>query len=375
MKEKRSEQLKRVAPVGAPAARSEASTAGWAGDRTREFIATSRDARQPSAHPEAVDDRALLDAYSRAVVTVVEHLTPSVVSIRVATEVRRGVSAEGAGSGFVVAPDGFVVTNHHVVENARGVTVVFTDGRELVARVVGVDPATDLALLRVAEGGLVPVEIGRSEALRVGQLVVAIGNPLGFQSTVSAGVVSALGRNLRGRSGRLIENVIQTDVALNPGNSGGPLVDSGGRVVGVNTAMIPMAQGLCFAIPSSTMEWVVGELVTRGRVRRTILGIVAQTRPVNRRLQRGFDLPAPSAVEIVSLLESGPAARAGLRERDIIVSMGGAGLSSVDELQRLLARWTPGEPLGVTVLRNGGHRHDFDVVPIDDGESSRPIAN
>jgi S1-C subfamily serine protease len=372
MKAKKSERPERVASdgettsgwrrTGAPAGEA----AGWDGDRTREFLSTPDDANQPGTPSRVVDDRALLDAYSRAVVTVVEHLTPSVVSIRVATEVRRGVSAEGAGSGFVVAPDGFVVTNHHVVENARGATVVFTDGRELAARVVGIDPATDLALLRVAEGGLAPVEIGRSEALRVGQLVVAIGNPLGFQSTVSAGVVSALGRNLRARSGRLIENVIQTDVALNPGNSGGPLVDSGGRVVGVNTAMIPMAQGLCFAIPSSTMEWVVGELMTRGRVQRTILGIVAQTRPVNRRLQRGFDLPAPSAVEIVSLLENGPAARAGLRERDIIVAMGGAGMSSVDELQRLLGRWTPGKALAVTVLRNGGHRHDVEVVPIDD---------
>jgi S1-C subfamily serine protease len=219
------------------------------------------------------------------------------------------------------------------------------------------------------------VEIGRSEALRVGQLVVAIGNPLGFQSTVSAGVVSALGRNLRGQSGRLIENVIQTDVALNPGNSGGPLVDSRGRVVGVNTAMIRMAQGLCFAIPSSTMEWVVGELMTRGRVRRAILGVVAQTRPVNRRVQRGFDLSAPTAVEIVSLVENGPAARAGLRERDIIVAMGGAGMSSVDELQRLLGRWTPGETLAVTVLRNGGHRHEVEVVPIDDQAPSRPVAN
>jgi S1-C subfamily serine protease len=200
----------------------------------------------------------------------------------------------------------------------------------------------------------------------VGQLVIAIGNPLGFQSTVSAGVVSALGRNLRARSGRLIENIIQTDVALNPGNSGGPLVDSRGRVVGVNTAMIRMAQGLCFAIPSGTMEWVVSELMTRGRVLRAVLGITGQTRPVNRRVQRGFGLARPSAVEIVSLADGAPAQRAGLREKDLIVEMAGAGVSSVDDLQRLLGRWTPGEPMRVTVLRNGGHRHEVEVVPAGD---------
>jgi len=288
------------------------------------------------------------------------------VSIRIVTAKRRGGGGEGAGSGFVIAPDGFVVTNHHVIENARDVTVVFTDGRELTARVVGSDPSTDLALLRVPEGGLVPAEIGRSEKLRVGQLVIAIGNPLGFQSTVSTGVVSALGRNLRARSGRLIENVIQTDVPLNPGNSGGPLVDSRGRVVGVNTAMIRMAQGLCFAIPSATAEWVVSELMTRGQVHRAVLGIVAETRPVNRRVQRGFDLAQPTAVEIMSLAEGGPARRAGLRERDLIVAMAGTGISSVDDLQRLLARWTPETPMTVTVLRHGGHRHEIDVIPAED---------
>jgi len=243
---------------------------------------------------------------------------------------------------------------------------VFTDGRELAARVVGTDPATDLALLRVNEGGLTPVEIGRSENLRVGQLVIAIGNPLGFQSSVSPGVVSALGRNLRGQSGRLIENVIQTDVALNPGNSGGPLVDSRGRVVGVNTAMIRMAQGLCFAIPSATMTWVVGELMTSGRVHRAVLGIVGQTRPVNRRLQREFNLAGPTAVEVVSLMENGPAQKAGIRERDVIVAMDGHGIASIDDLQRVLARATAGKPLAVTVLRHGGHRHQIDVTPAPD---------
>ncbi|HKW14933.1 MAG TPA: trypsin-like peptidase domain-containing protein [Candidatus Krumholzibacteria bacterium] len=312
------------------------------------------------------DDLELLDAYSRAVIGVVERLTPSVVSVRVTAENGRGGVGQGAGSGFVIAPDGFVVTNHHVVEKASAVTVVFTDGRELSARVVGMDPATDLALLRVPEGGLVPVEIGRSEHLRAGQLVIAIGNPLGFQSSVSTGVVSALGRNLRGQSGRLIENIIQTDVALNPGNSGGPLVDSRGRVVGVNTAMIRMAQGLCFAIPSATMTWVVGELMTSGRVHRAVLGIVGQTRPVNRRVQREFNLSEASAVEIVTLMANGPAQLAGLRERDVIVSMDGQGIASIDDLQRILARTVAGKPVTITVIRHGGHRHVIEVTPVQD---------
>jgi S1-C subfamily serine protease len=324
-----------------------------------ESPATGDDAAIP------VDDHELLDAYSRAVVGVVERVGPSVVSIRVTVEGRRGTS-EGAGSGFVVAPDGYVVTNHHVVDGAKHLSVMFTDGHELDARIVGTDAATDLALIRVSEGGLPSAQIGRSEQLHVGQLVIAIGNPLGFQSTVSTGVVSALGRNLRGRSGRLIENIIQTDVALNPGNSGGPLVDTGGRVVGVNTAMIRMAQGLCFAVPSATMVWVVGELLTRGRVRRALLGIVGETRPVNRRVQRGFSLAQPTAVQVTTLKVRGPAERGGLRRGDLIVALGGAGISTVDDLQRLLAKAVPGEPIGVTVLRNGGHRHDLTVVPIED---------
>jgi S1-C subfamily serine protease len=331
-----------------------------------QWLAGSGEGQTPEKPVVPMDDRDLLDAYSRAVVDVVDTVAPSVVSIRVVAENRRGDSGEGAGSGFVVAPDGFVVTNDHVVEGARAVTVVLTDGRELAARVVGTDPPTDLALLRVPDGGLSPVTIGASELLRVGQMAIAIGNPLGFQSTVSAGVISALGRNLRSRSGRLIENVIQTDVALNPGNSGGPLVDSRGRVIGVNTAMILRAQGLCFAIPSSTMTWVVGELMIRGRVRRALLGLVAETRPVNRRVQRGFQLARPTAVHVVSVAENGPAERGGLRAHDLIVTLAGQGVATLDDLQRILGRSTPGEPLAVTVLRNGGHRHDLVVAPTED---------
>jgi S1-C subfamily serine protease len=336
--------------------------------RATQFLAGEDPLRRADVAPDLPepDDLELLDAYSRAVIGVVERLTPSVVSIRIITANGHSATAQGAGSGLVIAPDGFIVTNHHVVEKATAVTVVFTDGRELAARVVGSDPATDLALLRVPEGGLAPVEIARSENLRVGQLVIAIGNPLGFQSSVSTGVVSALGRNLRGQSGRLIENIIQTDVALNPGNSGGPLVDSRGRVVGVNTAMIRMAQGLCFAIPSSTMTWVVGELMTSGRVHRAVLGIVGQTRPVNRRVQREFNLTEASAVEVVSLMANGPARQAGLRERDVIVSMDGQGVSSIDDLQRILARTMAGKVVSITVIRNGGHRHQIDVTPVQD---------
>lgn len=338
-------------------------------ERSPQFLAGEADPlRRSDLTPDlpVEDDLDLLDAYSRAVIGVAERLAPSVVSIRITAENGRGGMGQGAGSGFVIAPDGFIITNHHVVEHAHAVTAVFTDGRELAARVVGSDPATDLALLRVPEGGLVPVEIGRSENLRVGQLVIAIGNPLGFQSTVSTGVVSALGRSLRGQSGRLIENIIQTDVALNPGNSGGPLVDSRGRVVGVNTAMIRMAQGLCFAIPSATMTWVVSELMTGGRVHRAVLGIVGQTRPVNRRVQREFNLAEPSAVEVVSMMADGPAQRAGVRERDVIVSMDGYGISSIDDLQRGLARVTPGNLVKLTVIRHGGHRHQIEVIPIQD---------
>ena len=330
----------------------------------------SADGAEPVASsPEVVpdtDEQEVLDAYSRAVVDVVSAVAPAVVSIRVIAENQRGDTGEGAGSGFIVAPDGFVVTNDHVVHTAKSVSVVFTDGRELDARVVGTDPATDLALLRVPSGGLAPVTIGDSEALRVGQMAIAIGNPLGFQSTVSAGVVSALGRNMRSQSGRLIENVIQTDVALNPGNSGGPLVDSRGRVIGVNTAMIRFAQGLCFAIPSATMTWVVGELVTRGRVRRAVMGFVGETRPVTRRIQRGFDLSRPTAVFVGTVVQNGPAHQGGLRPHDIIVGLGGRPVATIDELQRILSKWSPGEPMEVTVLRHGGHRHDLTVVPEDD---------
>ncbi|MFQ5962244.1 MAG: S1C family serine protease [Candidatus Methylomirabilales bacterium] len=318
---------------------------------------------QPVQAARVESDEDLLDAYSRAVVSVVEQVGPAVVSIGVKKRTRSPrFGQEGAGSGVIIAPDGFVLTNSHVVEQAEDVEVRLTDGRTLSARIVGSDPATDLAVVRTEVSSLPSADFGDSDALRVGQLAIAIGNPLGFQSTVSTGVISALGRALRSQSGRLIENVIQTDVPLNPGNSGGPLVDSRGRVIGINTAMIFMAQGISFAVPVNTAKWVVGELVTRGKVKRAYLGIAGQARPMSRRLQREFELRAASAVEVVSMEEKGPAYRAGLREGDLIVAVNGQDVASVDDIHRLMTGWSAGSVLGLTIVRNG-EKLQLQVIP------------
>ncbi len=309
---------------------------------------------QPSA---AEQDDELLDAYSRAVVNVVSTVGPAVVAIRVRQLPRSPrFGGEGAGSGVIIATDGFVLTNNHIVEHASDVEVSVTDGRLLPAQLVGTDPATDLAIVRVSVSNLPTAELGNSDALRVGQLAIAIGNPLGFQSTVSAGVVSALGRALRGQSGRLIENVIQTDVALNPGNSGGPLVNSRGQVIGINTAMIAMAQGISFAVPVNTAKWVAGELVSHGKVRRAVLGIAGQVRPIDRRLQRHLALSIATAVEVVWVQESGPAHQVGLREGDLIIALNGQPTASVDALHQQLIGWPIGVPLSLTILRHGEQR-------------------
>ena len=314
-----------------------------------------------TVRPETDED--LLDAYSRAVVGVVEKVGPAVISIGVRKRTRSPrYGQEGAGSGVIIAPDGFVLTNHHVVEGAEDVQVRLTDGRSFSAHLVGSDPATDLAVVRAEASNLPTADLGDSDSLRVGQLVIAIGNPLGFQSTVSTGVISALGRALRSQSGRLIENVIQTDVPLNPGNSGGPLVDSRGRVIGINTAMIFMAQGISFAVPVNTVKWVVGELVTRGKVRRAYLGIAGQVRPISRRIQRHLELQAATAVEVVSVEEEGPAHRAGVREGDLMLSVNGKSVGSVDDIHRLLTGWSAGSPLNLTVLRNG-ERLQVQIIP------------
>ncbi len=304
-------------------------------------------------------DEELLDAYSRAVTSVVEKVGPAVVSVEVKKPgpTRRfggtPPAEEGAGSGLIVAPDGFVLTNAHVVEGASEITVSLTEGSAVAAQRVGEDAATDLAVVRMDAGGLPVAALGDSDSLRVGQLVIAIGNPFGFQSTVSTGVISALGRSLRGQSGRLIENIIQTDVALNPGNSGGPLVDSRGRVIGLNTAIIRMAQGLSFAVPVNTAKWVMGELFSHGHVRRAYLGLTGQSRPIGRRLQRYFELTVPTAVEVMSVVKNGPAHRAGLRVADRIIAMNDQRVASIDDLHRLLTGHPAGTEFTLTILRDG----------------------
>jgi S1-C subfamily serine protease len=301
-----------------------------------------------------------LDAYSRAVVGVVERVGPAVVSI--ARAARRGGSG-GAGSGVMFTPDGYVLTNAHVVAGAHELTLGFTDGRTGEGRVVGLDHATDLAVVRTSAGAP-SVQFGSSSALRVGQLVVAIGNPLGFSSTVSAGVVSALGRTMRARDGRAMENIIQSDVALNPGNSGGPLVDSRGRVVGVNTAIILGAQGLSFSVPIDTAKWVVGELMTTGRVRRGWLGIVGQNRPIEREVVRRLELEHASGVEVTGFDERGPAAKSRLRQGDVVVGVGDAHVASVDDIHRSLQRWPIEGALKLKVIR-GRTLVDVDVQPAE----------
>jgi S1-C subfamily serine protease len=311
------------------------------------------------------DEADVLDAYSKAVVSVVEQVGPAVVSIAAGGRTAPGQPERtGAGSGVLITPDGYVLTNSHVVHAAGRLEVTLTDGRTLGATTVGDDPATDLAVIRVSASGLPATTLGQSATLRVGQLVIAIGNPFGFQSTVSAGVVSALGRSLRSATGRLIENVIQTDVALNPGNSGGPLVDSRGLVVGINTAIIAIAQGIAFAIPVDTAKWVVGELLTRGRVRRAFLGLTGQTRPVDRRRARLLSLTQETAVEIVAVEPASPAGQAGLREGDIIVGLDGRPVTRIDDLHRALAAHTVGVPLALGIVRAGA-RQELTVTPVE----------
>ncbi len=307
-------------------------------------------------------DAEALDAYSRAVVGVVESVGPAVVSIA-----RRGPrGAAGAGSGVSFTPDGYVLTNAHVAAGARELLldVGFTDGTTTRGHVVGFDHATDLAVVRTSDPAPSHAAFGDSVRLKVGQLVVAIGNPLGFSSTVSAGVVSALGRTMRARDGRAMEGIIQSDVALNPGNSGGPLVDSRGRVVGVNTAIILGAQGLSFSVPIDTAKWVVAELMTTGRVRRGWLGISAQNRPLSRDLARRLGLSHASGVEVSGFDERGPAAKSGLRTGDVVVRIGTQRVESVDDVHRVLGRWPIQGPLELEVVRDQ-KLVKLGVVPIE----------
>lgn len=300
------------------------------------------------ADPSIPSEAEALDAFSNVVVTVAERLRPAVVNLRV----DRGPHS-GSGSGVLFAPDGLLLTNHHVVHGAETVRIRLHDGTEMGGRVLGEDPWTDLAVVRADGNGLPVAPFGASAGLKVGQLVVAIGSPLGFESTVTAGVVSALGRTLRSMSGHLVDNVIQTDTALNPGSSGGPLVDSRGRVVGINTAVVQPAQGLCFAIPVDTAKTVVPQLLAHGRVVRGFLGLHVRQVPITPALARELGLKQKTGVEIELLEEDGPAETGGLWVEDVIVGFGGRPVASVDELHRLLTQFPIGRPQPVEVVRDG----------------------
>ena len=343
---------------------------------------------QPSADPEPGRGRAgagaprgtadatspgdgpLLDAYSEAVIRAAERMSPSVVNVEVtqrAPSRRGGPSREpreqrGSGSGFVLTPDGFILTNSHVVHGASRVDVSLPEGQRYRADVIGDDPATHLAVIRIEAPALVPARLGESHSIRVGQLAIAIGNPFGFQCSVTAGVVSALGRSLRSMTGRLIDNVIQTDAALNPGNSGGPLVNSRGEVIGVNSAVILPAQGICFAIAIDTAKFVAAQLIRSGRVRRSYIGFAGQTMPLGRRTVRFHRLAVESAIRVASVEPRSPAARAGLREGDLIVAFGEAAIGDIDALQRLLTEDRVGVKGSLTVLR-GVEKVVIEVVP------------
>ncbi len=309
-------------------------------------------------------DDGLLDAYSLAVTRVAEDVSPSVVKVEVRGGSRpaRGRSSGGSGSGFVVTEDGFILTNSHVVHGAPSIEIQLLDGRKAPATLVGDDPDTDLAVVRIGLSRLTPARLGDSGRLKVGQLVVAIGNPLGFQCTVTAGVVSALGRSLRSVSGRLIEGVVQTDAALNPGNSGGPLVASSGAVVGLATAVILGAQGICFAIPSNTVEYVAGRLIKDGRIRRSQIGVRGQDVPLVARLSRFHDISEAKAVLVVEVVKDSPAARAGIHEGDFLIGFSGEAVRGIDDLHRLLTEERIGRRAEVELLR-GTERKSIPIVP------------
>jgi S1-C subfamily serine protease len=323
-------------------------------NRILKFVSDENDIITASPEPAApISDRdeEPLDAYSRTVIEAARRVSPAVVNI----EVNHGESAKrrrgGSGSGFIFTPDGFILTNSHVVHEAARIEAVLPDGRRFAAEMVGDDPETDLAVVRIDAPGLPHAVLGNSGALQVGQLVVAIGNPYGFQYTVTAGVVSATARSFRSSSGRLIDNIIQTDAALNPGNSGGPLTNGRSEVVGVNTAVILPAQGLCFAIPSNTAIFVAGQLIQSGRVRRSYIGLGGQDVPLHRRIVRFHHLQGEGGVLAVQIEPTGPAAAAGLLEGDIIVEFDGQPVEHIDTLHRLLTEERVGKPCSMTILR------------------------
>jgi S1-C subfamily serine protease len=345
----------------------------------RDFQMLSGETGAPGGYPptdtssNTFDDN-LLDAYSQAVTSAADRVSPSVVNIEVEHDGetrrtgRRGGSRPsrerpgGSGSGFIFTPDGFILTNSHVVHRARSIEAALSDGRRFEAVLVGDDPETDLAVIRISAPNLLPVALGDSQTIRAGQLAIAIGNPYGFQCTVTAGVVSALGRTLRSRTGRLIDDIIQTDAALNPGNSGGPLVSSRGEVIGVNTAMIMSAQGICFAIAINTAKFVAGRLIKDGRIRRSYIGVAGQNVPLLRRVVRFYELPVESGILVVSIDDGSPAQRAGLREGDVIIGYAGQAVAGIDELHRLLTDERVGERAPLDVIRRT-EKLTLEIVP------------
>lgn len=325
----------------------------------------------PTPEVAPTPDDELLDAYSRAVIGAAERVSPSVVNIEVRQRVRGGRGNQevgGNGSGFIFTSDGYILTNSHVVHNATKIEVTLSDGRRFSADLVGDDPDTDLAVIRIhAPNLVVAARLGDSQTVRVGQLAIAIGNPYGFQCTVTAGVVSALGRSLRAKSGRLIDNVIQTDAALNPGNSGGPLVNSRGDVIGVNTAVILPAQGICFATAINTAKYVAGQLIKDGKIRRSYIGIAGQTVELPLRLVRFYDLRKESGILIASFENNSPAQKAGLQEGDLIVGFDNQPIGSIDDLHKLLTQERVGVRSPLTIIRRS-EKLVVDIVP----EESKP---
>ena len=317
------------------------------------------------------DDKLLLDAYSQTVIDVVEKVSPSVVYIDVYQQrgntrgMRVPQEVQGNGSGFIFTPDGYILTNSHVVHRASKIEVTLSDGRRYPAEIIGEDPDTDLAVIRINAPNLIAARLGDSQSLKVGQIAIALGNPYGFQYTVTAGVISALGRSFRSRSGRLIDEIVQTDAALNPGNSGGPLVSSRGEVIGVNTAVIMAAQGICFAIPINTAKFVVASLIREGKVRRSYIGVGGQTVPLPRRLVRFYDLPVESGILIISIENNSPAQKAGLEERDVIVGMDARAISNIDDLHKVLTPEKVSVRSQLTIIR----RNELLVVDIVPEES------
>src|SRR4026209_2835227 len=307
--------------------------------------AGNKQARVPSV--PAKDDIALLHDHSRTIVSAVDRVTPSVVNI----ESRANGSRGGSGSGFIIAPDGFILSNSHVVHGAREIVANLSDGRESRAQLVGDDPDTALAVIRIDLAQLSHVRLADSEMLRVGQIAIAIGNPLGFQASVTAGVISALGRSMHAQSGRLIDNIIQTDAALNPGNSGGPLANSAGEVIGVNTAVIRPAQGICFAIASNTAKFIAGWLIKEGRIRRGYIGVAGRTSPLHRRVARFYHLANESGAMVVSVEKGSPAEQSRIRPDDVIVALNDVPIASVHDLHKKLVGDRIGTPCKLTVLR------------------------